>query len=122
VPTPVQLLYFRGRPMVDSVLLEWGTAWEIDTYGFTLLRSSTGSLADAVEVAFVPAEGRGRGGGAEYSYLDRSIEAGTTYTYWLADVDLDGQRTIHGPVEVAPLFLSQSWAPYQYAVLLGPDR
>jgi uncharacterized repeat protein (TIGR01451 family) len=120
VPTPVQLLYFWARPLVGSVLLEWGTAWEVDTYGFALLRSETGNLADAVEVAFVPAEGRGRGGGAAYSYLDKSVEAGVAYTYWLADVDLDGRRTIHGPVEVASLSLSPGLAPYQFAMLLRP--
>lgn len=120
VPTPVQLLYFWGRPLMGAVLLEWGTAWEIDTYGFSLLRSDTGSLADAGEVAFLPAQGRGRGGGSAYSYLDRSIEAGVTYTYWLADVDTDGRRTIHGPVEVSPLFLSQVLAPYQFAMHLRP--
>ena len=120
VPTPVQLLYFWGRPLMGAVLLEWGTAWEIDTYGFSLLRSDTGTLADAGEVAFLPAQGRGRGGDSAYSYLDRSVEAGVTYTYWLADIDTDGRRTIHGPVEVAPLFLSRVLAPYQFAMLLRP--
>jgi len=120
VPTPVQLLYFWGRPLMGSVLLEWGTAWEVDTYGFSLLRSGTGNLADAVEIVFVPARGHGQGSGAEYSYLDRSTGTGMAYTYWLVDVDLDGRRTIHGPVEVAPLFLSQFLAPYQFSVLLRP--
>jgi uncharacterized repeat protein (TIGR01451 family) len=113
VPTPVQLLYFWARPLVGSVLVEWGTAWEIDTYGFYLLRSDTGNLNDAVEVAFVPAAGRGQGGGATYSYLDMSASAGVSYTYWLADVDTDGRRTIHGPVDVPPLFSFELSALYQ---------
>jgi uncharacterized repeat protein (TIGR01451 family) len=117
VPTPVQLLYFGAKPLIDSVLLEWETAWEIDTFGFSLLRSETGNLGDAVEVAFVAAEGRGQGGGAAYTYLDLTAIAGPTYTYWLVDVGTDGQSTVHGPVEVPSLFTWQLTAPYQVTML-----
>jgi hypothetical protein len=117
VPTPVQLLYFWARPLVGSVLIEWATAWEIDTYGFYLLRSETGNLSDAVEVAFVPAEGRGQGSGGTYSYLDRTVGAGLAYSYWLVDVDTNGRRTVRGPVVVPPLFLSWFSVPYQDVIL-----
>ena len=92
-------------------------AWEIDTFGFHLMRGTTAELRDAVEVAFVPAEGRGQGGGAAYSYLDLSAVAGPTYTYWLVDVDTDGQRTVHGPLEVPFVFASPLMAPFQFAAL-----
>jgi hypothetical protein len=120
VPTPVQLLYFWAKPLIGSVLLEWETAWEIDTYGFYLLRSDTGNLSDAVEVAFVPAQGHGQGGGAAYSYLDLSVAPGLACSYWLVDVDTDGRRTVHGPVEVPNLFSLHFTAPYQTVILPKP--
>jgi uncharacterized repeat protein (TIGR01451 family) len=117
VPTPVRLLYFWAKPLIGSVLLEWATAWEIDTYGFYLLRSDTGMLADALEVGFVAAQGLGQGSGAAYSYLDTPVNTGIRQTYWLVDIDMDGRRTVHGPVEVLPLFPVQFLAPYQAADL-----
>ena len=62
----------------------------------------------------------GQGGGAAYSYLDLSAQAGTVYTYWLADVDTDGGRTIHGPVTAPPVFGVQLSALYQMAGILEP--
>jgi len=95
-PTAIDLLYFKAVKRADSILLRWATAVEVDTYGFRLLRSKTGQLADAVEVTFVPAEG-GKSGGAAYEYADEDVTLGETYTYWLVDVDTAGLETSHGP-------------------------
>ena len=100
-PTPVRLLYFRATPLPGAVLLEWETAWEVDTYGFSLLRGSSGRIKDAQEIAFVPAAGHGSSGGAIYSYRDRHLESGRVYTYWLAEVDTSGRRTFHQTVAAA---------------------
>jgi uncharacterized repeat protein (TIGR01451 family) len=96
VPTAVYLLYFRATAQPGSVLLAWETAVEIDNYGFVVLRSASGSLDDAEEIAFVPAAGHGQGHGAAYSLRDDAVQASTSYTYWLVDVDTSGQRTVHG--------------------------
>jgi uncharacterized repeat protein (TIGR01451 family) len=101
-PTSVRLLYFRARSQPGAVALEWETAWEVDTYGFSLLRSAGGRLAEAREIAFVPAAGRG-GSGAAYSYRDRRLEIGPTYSYWLAELDTSGRRTVYYPVTAAAL-------------------
>jgi uncharacterized repeat protein (TIGR01451 family) len=105
IPTAVILLYFQATPLPGTILLEWETAVEIDNYGFFLLRSATGQLDDAEEIAFVPAAGHGRGDGAYYSYKDSSVSVGIAYTYWLMDVDTSGQSTVHGsePVEITGL-------------------
>jgi uncharacterized repeat protein (TIGR01451 family) len=100
-PTPVRLLYFRAKPQPGAVLLEWETAWEADLYGFSLLRSASGRLGDAAEIAFLPAAGRGHGGGARYAHWDRDLEPGGAYTYWLADVDTSGRRNVHQPLVVS---------------------
>jgi hypothetical protein len=38
--------------------------------------------------------------GRDYTYVDRNVTRGRLYYYKLEDIDLDGQRTMHGPVAV----------------------
>jgi uncharacterized repeat protein (TIGR01451 family) len=95
MPTAIELLYFRASQRGQAVRLSWETASEVDSYGFRLLRSHTGALAQAIEMAFVPAQGNA--GGARYSLVDRDVVAGQTYTYWLVDVDVHGVETVHTP-------------------------
>ena len=121
-PTAVEMLYYWAKPVPEGVLLKWETAWEIDSYGFAVLRSNSGRLSDASEVAFVPAAGRGQGGGAAYSYLDR-LEAGAIgreYTYWLAAVDTNGQRTMYGPMPVSAARMSRLYGLPEAAVVPYP--
>jgi hypothetical protein len=66
------------------------------------LQSAAGNLDDAGEIAFLPAAGRGHGGGATYSYVDATVQPDVAYTYWLVDIDTGGRRTAHGPVTVTP--------------------
>ncbi|MFN8453778.1 MAG: hypothetical protein U0401_03755 [Anaerolineae bacterium] len=95
VPTAIDLLYFTSTQEGQGVRLNWATAVEYDNYGFRLLRSSTSNLADAIDVAFIPGQGHGTVTGATYTYLDQSISADQTYTYWLVDVDFNGVETAH---------------------------
>lgn len=96
-PTAVDLLYFLVGQQGQHILLSWATAVEFDNFGFRILRSSTGNLAEAVEIAFIPGQGHGQNSGSNYTYLDQSADADETYTYWLVDVDFFGVETIHGP-------------------------
>ena len=100
IPTSVDLLYFEGQQNNLGVLLGWATAVEYDNFGFRLLRSESGSLADAVEIAFIPGQGHGAHGGADYGYLDQDVLPAKQYTYWLVDVDLSGLETAHAPLTV----------------------
>jgi uncharacterized repeat protein (TIGR01451 family) len=98
-PTAVELYFFRARRLPQAILLHWETAWEVDSFEFLLLRSASGRLDDAREIASLPARGRG-GGGAVYGYLDHGpqggFESGTAYSYWLVEVDTSGRRTTYG--------------------------
>jgi hypothetical protein len=96
-PTAIELLYWRAVPQTGSVLLEWGTASEIDTFGFSIRRSMDTDRRRAVEISFVAANGRGSG--AEYSYLDQGVDVGDYY-YWLVDIDTSGNVVAwYGPVK-----------------------
>jgi hypothetical protein len=103
-PTAVDLLYFRGNQTGSAVKLEWATAIEVDNYGFRLLRSATGQLADAVDLAFIPGQGYGTQTGRSYNYVDDTALPGSSYTYWLVDVDTQGVESRHGPVVVTLSF------------------
>jgi hypothetical protein len=103
VPTAVDLLYFNAEWQSNAVRLTWATAVEIDNFGFRLLRSSTGNLADAAEIAFIPGAGHGLQNGQTYAYDDAAAQPGQSYTYWLVDVDLNGIETVHGPASVAAI-------------------
>lgn len=98
VSTAVELLYFRATPQPGAVLLEWATAVEVDNYGFELYRGESGAFARATLLAFLP--GQGTGGGARYAFTDRVPVPGRRYWYWLVDVDTQGRRAIHPPLEV----------------------
>jgi hypothetical protein len=104
------LLSFTVTPVPDAVRIEWETAWEVRTYGFYLYRGQSDRWDDATQIAFVPAAGRGQGGGAQYVYNDLGVDAERTYSYWLVVVDLDGpggdgsgQQAVHGPATVITL-------------------
>jgi uncharacterized repeat protein (TIGR01451 family) len=99
-PTAIELLSFTADRQGDLVVLNWHTAVEIDNYGFRLLRSATGALADAQEIGFVAGQGYGTTSGSSYTFVDKRAATDQTYTYWLVDVDLNGVETTHEPVTV----------------------
>jgi uncharacterized repeat protein (TIGR01451 family)/fimbrial isopeptide formation D2 family protein len=95
-PTAVTLLYFRiGSVANGEVALEWATAAEVDNFGFKLYRAASNDFGAAGEIAFAPAQGNN----SSYAYTD-SPGSGTWW-YWLADVDTNGNETVHGPVTTA---------------------
>ena len=120
-PTAVQLRSFDVLRLPRAVLLRWETAWEVDSYGFVLLRSARGRRAEVQEIAFVPAQGRS-GAGAAYRYLDagpeRGLEDGTAYIYWLVEVDTSGRRTTYGSTVCA----ASSEFPYQIYLPISARR
>ena len=110
-PTAVKLLSFSARPSGPAILLTWETAEEHDNLGFLLYRqNASGGPLDRLNPALIPACCPGGGGGATYLFLDTTVRSGVTYLYTLEDVDLNGRRTPHGPVQAtAPYALFLPW-------------
>lgn len=96
-PTAVELLSFSARPVGGGVRLAWATGAELDSWGFHLLRSQTGRLADAQRItpSLIPATGSN----SQYSYLDPTGSLDSAY--WLEETELDGTRLTYGPVWVS---------------------
>ncbi|MGB9724112.1 MAG: hypothetical protein ACP5OO_07190 [Chloroflexia bacterium] len=104
-PTAVKLLFFTAGRSGPAVLLTWATAEEHDNLGFNLYRRGTlDGPAIRLNAALIPTCCPGGGAGATYVFLDTTVEAGAVYFYTLEDVDLNGTRTLHGPI--------QATAPY----------
>jgi hypothetical protein len=97
----VDLLYFRAVGGTDVITLEWETASELDNLGFNVYRSTTGNWADATRLNStpIPSQVGGQPIGAFYDYPDTNVVPNTVYTYWLEDLDFNGNSELHDPVE-----------------------
>jgi uncharacterized repeat protein (TIGR01451 family) len=92
-PTAVTLSAFDATVENRGVRVTWQTALERNTFGFLVLRSMTGNRTDAVQVNAEPIVAVGP---STYSVMDEAGSAGATY--WLQEIELDGDRIDYGPV------------------------
>ncbi len=106
-PLAVSLASFTATSTVDGVRLDWATVAELNNAGFNVYRAEGAGLVQ-LNGAIIPAEGLD-GAGALYSYLDGSTTAGS---YFLEDVDLNGTKTLHGPVTAASTTAVKEWMMY----------
>jgi uncharacterized repeat protein (TIGR01451 family) len=96
--TVVSLASFTAARQANGISVRWVTTAELNTWGFYLYRSADGSRASAIRVTPEIILGQGRGqGGASYSWLDTDAQTGTTYTYWLQEIELNGVVNEYGP-------------------------
>ena len=73
----------------SPVLIEWQTETEMDIAGFHIYRSEAGvGTFERINQQLIPARGSAVAGDL-YTFVDENVEAGTTYTYQLVDVELD---------------------------------
>ncbi|MCB1069979.1 MAG: DUF11 domain-containing protein, partial [Kiritimatiellae bacterium] len=100
-PTLVELRSFRGTRYDEYVLLDWETAYELNTLGFHLYRSEA---PEGPRQRLNPTllDGTGTGAGQQYQWVDRQAGASALY-YWLEDLDTSFGSQWHGPVRVAPV-------------------
>lgn len=82
-----------------GVKIAWTTAVEANTFGFFILRSTTGNRVDAVKVddTMLPANG------ANSSYVLADPNGSISTRYWLQEIELNGAQNEYGPVQVAGL-------------------
>ena len=92
-PLPVELLSFKAEPVNNGIQLEFSTASETNNDHFEIWKSQTES-DDFVLLTQLESQGQSAME-QHYSYLDRDVANGQTYWYYLADVDLSGNRTEH---------------------------
>jgi hypothetical protein len=98
-PSVVVLTSFTAKWSSDGVSVTWETGSEIDSFGFFLYRSESKDRSQAVRVSdeMIAAQSVNGSGGA-YSIVDRGVELGKTYYYWLQEIETDGDALEYGPV------------------------
>ncbi|MBN1561435.1 T9SS type A sorting domain-containing protein [candidate division KSB1 bacterium] len=99
---PVELASFSATCQENAVLLQWLTQSERDNLGFIIERKADEQWH--VLASFqTHDELRGRGSSSMptyYEFLDDSVQAGTTYHYRLADVNMNGLCSYHEPITI----------------------
>ncbi|MBI4614480.1 MAG: hypothetical protein HY720_12785, partial [Planctomycetes bacterium] len=101
-PTAVDLADLLATGYDGSVVVEWRTAQEVDNLGFNVYRSR---FPDAgwiqVNTGLILGMGDSQTGG-RYYFWDKTVTNGIRYYYQVEDVDIRGERTLHGPVHAVP--------------------
>ncbi|MFZ0546507.1 MAG: hypothetical protein WAM60_13765 [Candidatus Promineifilaceae bacterium] len=100
------LLYFRGTALDSAIKLEWETAVEFDTVGFTIDRADSETGPYIEQIGFIPAVGGPLG--AYYEEIDDvNVNNGHTYWYILNEIKDDASIHPYGPISVTvgiPIF------------------
>jgi len=101
-PVAVSLSHFEALAGDAESLVVWDTASEFDNLGFEVWRRLAGE-SDFQRVSPGIILGHGTTDlAAHYAFKDAPLSNGVTAEYLLADIDLDGVTTWHGPVEATP--------------------
>jgi uncharacterized repeat protein (TIGR01451 family)/fimbrial isopeptide formation D2 family protein len=88
VPTAILLETYTLEESEDAFILRWKTLSEFRVWGFRLWRGVTPDVNQATLLTpqGIPASGVGN----IYTYIDRGVEPGVTYWYWLETLTVDG--------------------------------
>ncbi len=97
-PTAVELSSFTARGEGSAVHVQWQTKTEVDNLGFNLYRSTerdgTYTKLNSSLIPGLLSSVKGK----RYSFTDANVTKGKLYYYKLEDTDLNGKKTVHGPV------------------------
>lgn len=115
-PNAVRLNSFTAVQNGSGVLLSWNSGGEMHNLGYNVYRDIGGAKVQVnpsliAGSALLMREVLEQHAAKTYGWLDRSPVSGGVY--WLEDVDLNGTRTMHGPVTVESA--SSSSAPQIFA-------
>lgn len=117
-PQAVEINFFTATSRSDHLLLEWESVSELETRGYYIWRNTAddppSASSDAIQLKYIPAENAGSPLGAYYTYQDRfELVAGTTYWYWLQELDINGNRIlIDEPYLVPSVTFAPAPSPY----------
>lgn len=103
--TAVEMADVTAHAGNKGVLVEWRTGYEVDNLGFNLYREQHGKRALVnpsiiAGSALVVAPRTAMTAGNSYSWFDP--QGSTESVYYLEDIDIDGTRSVHGPVVPSP--------------------
>jgi len=94
ISLPVGLTGFCLAFEENRVVLSWSTASETN-HGWFDVERRAGRTGEFSKINKQPVFALGGSGGNEYTFSDSTLTSGGLYFYRLADVALDGKRTVH---------------------------
>ncbi|HXF06429.1 MAG TPA: C25 family cysteine peptidase [Blastocatellia bacterium] len=102
-PTTAPMEEATATQYGDRVLLEWRTGYEVDTLGFRIYREDDGvrrRLNESLIAGSVLLAGPriGLTAGRKYIWWDELPRQTGPPRYWIEEIDVSGQRTLHGPI------------------------
>jgi hypothetical protein len=100
--TAVEAHGFEALQSPSGTLLRWQTGREVRNLGFNVYREQNGervrlNLSLIAGSALLMSGALPKHSGKTYAWIDSSSKSGSCL-YWLEDVDVNGTRTLHGPV------------------------
>jgi len=108
-PTRIALQSFSAHTGIDKngtrrVMLTWKTGGEAHNLGFNVYREQGGNRVRMnssliAGSALLMSGALPKHAGRNYAWIDPSA-GGLSLSYWLEDIDVNGTRTMHGPVSV----------------------
>jgi hypothetical protein len=96
-PLPVELAGFTAVAGDQMVTLSWETRSELNNLGFELYRRIGDGEFEKITAERIPGAGNSDAT-RMYTYVDRGLANGTTYSYQLAAVDFGGNVRMHDVV------------------------
>jgi hypothetical protein len=106
-PTAVKLTGFRAVKNNGEVMLQWQSGYEARNLGYQIYREQDGkrvAITPSLVAGSALVAGRQTklGAGLSYTWYDQdqkeSVKGNAPAVYWLEDIDLNGTRTLHGPI------------------------
>jgi photosystem II stability/assembly factor-like uncharacterized protein len=105
-PTDIALESFTASGFDDGqVLLQWRTGFEVNNLGFNIYREQEGKRIPLNEQviagsALMAGPGTSLTAGHSYNWADPTLESGKGVSYWLEEIDLNGNSAWDGPVKI----------------------
>ncbi|MDD5088061.1 MAG: T9SS type A sorting domain-containing protein [bacterium] len=118
-PLPVELLSFTAIPAENGIRLSFSTASETDNDRFEILRGERVE-GEFTRIVTLPSQGNSATE-QRYEYTDTDVNPGQTYWYYLADVDMSGNRSEHRGMIVSATALDPVAAPSTYSLSVYPN-
>jgi hypothetical protein len=116
---PVSLSTFSAQTSTDGIRLNFSVASETNNDLFEIWRS-TEADGNFAKIAEIPSQGNSTSG-HNYEYVDRTVTVGQTYWYYLANVDLQGNRTEHRDFLRSTTFTGTNAIPTAFALSAYPN-
>jgi autotransporter-associated beta strand protein len=118
-PTAVTLASMTATAYDTGTLIEWQTGYEVGNLGFVVYREARGqrtALTPSLIAGSALRAGPGTAltAGLSYAWWDGGKPGAT---YWLEEWDVDGTRTLHGPI--SPRWVGGSAPAFSPAALLS---